>query len=157
MTQPTRKKKLIEPRLQIRFFALFLSLALVSILVQAIIQSYLLTRLASQVPNDGLQILDQAPALLSTSLLLSFVLVVPLSLAIGIYSTFPIFGPLYRVRTYLTDVLAGKVHGPCTMRDRDELKDLLVIVNEVSERIREATPPAAADGDDRESGERRAA
>jgi hypothetical protein len=51
-----RKRKLIEPRIQWRFALTFLTTAALSALVQAVVLSYLLERVADGLPNDGTEL-----------------------------------------------------------------------------------------------------
>ena len=51
-----RRKKLIEPRLQLRFSLIFLTSAALAALVQSITFSFLLMKIADRLPNDGLEL-----------------------------------------------------------------------------------------------------
>lgn len=130
-----RRKKLIEPRIQLRFGLLFLSLAMVAVLVQSIVIVNVIQQVARRLPNDGVELTSELPFILAGTTLLTLILLAPLSLVIGIRSTFPLVGPLYRFRAHLGELAAGRNPGPCRIRKTDELQDLCVLINEAMERI----------------------
>lgn len=132
-----RKRVLILPRLQWRLVAAFLSAACISTVVQMLLLNLALTRLADETPVARGPVLDAAPDILWTQILLTFGLMVPLVIAVGLLETFRIAGPLYRFEGYLKDVIAGRKPEPCTLRSDDELHDLCNLINA-------ATQPAIA-------------
>jgi signal transduction histidine kinase len=138
-----RKKKLIEPRIQIRFALTHITTSALAALVQAIIVSYLLMRIADGLPNDGMELKSQLPDILAGSLLVTVLLLVPLTLIVGISSSHKIVGPLYRFRQYLTKLRAGEKTEPCKIREDDELQDFCELLNAVTEPLRRAeeAPP----------------
>ena len=133
---PRRNKKLIEPRLQMRLAALFLGVACGAVLVQALVLSHALQNLAGRLPNDGALLVEEAPQALTTSLFVSFLLLAPLTVSVGILAMFRIVGPLYRFRVFLRDVAAGKQREACRIRKHDELHDLCALLNEVTAPLR---------------------
>jgi len=147
-----RRKKLIEPRLQLRFSLAFLSTALVLVMVQAITISFLLQRIADGLPNDGMLLQSKLPGILLASFVVTLVLLAPLSLAIGVRMTFPIVGPMYRFRVFLRQIVNGENPGPCRIREGDELQDFCALLNEATAPLREPaegpTSPQAHGQDD---------
>ena len=131
-----RKKKLIEPRLQLRFSLAFLSSALMLVLVQAIVIQFVLQRIAARLPHDGQLLQAEIPGALLISFAVAFLLLAPLSLAIGVRTTFPVLGPLYRFRIFLRQVADGTHPGPCRIRKTDELHDFCELLNEVTAPLR---------------------
>jgi hypothetical protein len=132
-----RSKKLIEPRIQIRFGLVFLAMAGVAALVQSTVMGYFLTGLASEMPTDGLKLRTSMPQVLGTSFLVTFCMLAPLMIIIGIRSTFKIVGPLYRFRVHLRGVLARQDSQPCRIRSDDELQDFCSLLNQVTAPLRE--------------------
>jgi len=132
-----RKKKLILPRLQLRLVAVFLCTACLTVQATAILVSFTLARLARELPNDGEALMGALPEFLWTNLLLGLCLLLPLTLGVGIVSTFKIAGPLYRFDKFLRDVRDGRQSEPCRLRRGDELQDLCTLLNEVTEPLRE--------------------
>ncbi len=135
-TPERRKKKLIEPRIQQRFLLLFLSTTALALLVQALVVSYLLLRVADRLPNDGIALKAELLGLLASSLTFTLLLLTPLTLAVGIASTHKIVGPLYRFRVYLNQLAGGERPAPCRIRKDDELQDFCELLNRVTEPLR---------------------
>lgn len=141
-SQERRKRKLIEPRIQKRFVLLFLSTTALALLVQAMVVSHMLLRMADRLPNDGVALKAQLLGLLASSLTITLLLLTPLTLAVGIASTHKVVGPLYRFRTYLTQLAQGERPAPCKIRQHDELQDFCALLNQATEPLRqgEAAP-----------------
>jgi hypothetical protein len=131
-----RRRILILPRLQFRLVAAFLSAACISTVVQMLLLNLALTSLANDQPTARGALLEATPDILRTQILLTFCLMAPLVIAVGLLETFRVAGPLYRIEQYLKDVVAGGHPEPCTLRADDELHDLCRLVNA-------ATQPAA--------------
>jgi len=131
-----RKKKLIEPRIQIRIALLHLTTSMLAALVQAVVVSYLLMRIADGLPNDGMELKSELPDILGSSLLVTVLLLVPLTMIVGISSSHRVVGPLYRFREYLTQLRAGQKPAPCKIRENDELQDFCELMNTVTEPLR---------------------
>ncbi|HVS17001.1 MAG TPA: hypothetical protein VMT18_00270 [Planctomycetota bacterium] len=124
-----RKRVLILPRLQWRLVAAFLSAACISTVVQMLLLNLALTRLADETPAARGAVLEAAPDILWTQILLTFGLMVPLVIAVGLLETLRVAGPVHRFEGYLKDVIAGRRPEPCTVRDEDELHDLCRLIN----------------------------
>lgn len=133
----TRKKKLINPGLQLRLVAIFLCSAALAVQAEAILITYTLTKLAEEMPNDGSVLLSQLPEFVRTNLLLTFALLAPLTLGVGIVATFRIAGPLYRFEQFLQAIKEGRQIEPCTIRKGDELHGFCTLLNEVTAPLRE--------------------
>jgi len=127
--QNQRKRKLIEPRIQLRFFLFFLSVSGLAVLIEGIVLNFVLQRVAHEIPTDGEAVLAQIPGALGFSMLVTFGLLAPLTLILGLQTTFPIVGPLHRIREYLGQIAAGERPGPCRIRQGDELQDLCEAIN----------------------------
>jgi hypothetical protein len=132
-----RKKKLINPRLQLRLVAIFLCAAGLAVQVEAILVALTLTRLAGGLPNDGSELMEQVPEFVRTNLLLTFLLLTPLMLGVGIVATFKIAGPLHRFDLFLRAVRDGHQVEPCQIRKGDELQEMCTLLNEVTAPLRE--------------------
>lgn len=131
-----RRKKLIEPRIQLRFVAAFACTAGLAVICQALVLSYLLISLASRAPNDQAFLLESIPRALGLGVLITGGLLLPLSIAVGVLTTFPVVGPLYRFRVFMNAVLAGEHPEPCRIRERDEMHEFCELLNEVTETVR---------------------
>ncbi|TDJ67419.1 MAG: methyl-accepting chemotaxis protein [Planctomycetota bacterium] len=136
MARTQRKRKLVEPRLQLEFCLLFLCITLCAVLVQTIVLNFTLAGLAGRVPHAGGRILAEIPRILGESLLLTLALLVPMALAIGVFSTFKIVGPIHRFKVFLEQVAAGERPRECRIRAGDELQDLCRLMNEATAPLR---------------------
>jgi hypothetical protein len=128
-----RRRVLIQPRLQLRIVLAFLSAACISTLVQVLLLSHSLSSLAESLPTEGNVVLEELPGILRSQVLLSFLLMAPLMLAVGVLETFRVVGPLYRIERYLRDVAAGTKPPPCKIRKGDELQELCNVVNQATQ------------------------
>lgn len=141
-----RRRILVLPRLQGRLVAAFLSAACISTVVQMLLLNLALTTLANEAPAARGPLLAATPDILRTQILLTFCLMVPLVIAVGLMETFRVAGPLYRIEQYLRDVVAGGHPEPCKLRADDELQDLCRLVNAATQPAARATevpaPPA---------------
>jgi hypothetical protein len=132
-----RKKKLINPRLQLRLVGIFLCAAGLAVQVEAILITLTLTRLAGGLPNDGSELMEQVPEFVRTNLMLTFLLLAPLMLGVGIVATFKIAGPLHHFEQFLRAVRDGQQVAPCQIRKGDELQEFCTLLNEVTAPLRE--------------------
>ena len=139
----SRKKKLINPGLQLRLVAIFLCSAALAVQAEAILITYTLTRLAEDMPNDGSVLLSQLPEFVRTNLLMTFALLAPLTLGVGIVATFRVAGPLYRFQQFLQAIKEGRQVEPCTIRKGDELHEFCVLLNDVTAPLRAKAQPTA--------------
>jgi hypothetical protein len=131
-----RKKKLINPGLQLRLVAIFLCAAALAVQAEAILITYMLTRLAERMPTDGSLLLAALPEFVRTNLLLTFAVLAPLTLVFGIVATYRIAGPLYRFEQFLRNVREGKQIEPCSLRKGDELQEICDLLNDVTRPLR---------------------
>jgi hypothetical protein len=131
-----RKKRLINPSMQLRLVAIFLCTAALAVQAEAILITYTLTRLAERMPTDGSLLLAELPEFVRTNLLLTFAMLAPMALGVGIVATFRIAGPLYRIEKFLRNMKEGKQIEPCTIRKGDELQELCSLLNDVTAPLR---------------------
>ena len=124
-----RIQKLNKAGLQVKLILAFLLVASVS----ALFQVYLLNRFAlvvsRKLPTDGDRMLSQLPEMLTTSLTLTFAVLVPGTFLVGLLITHRIAGPIHALERYIERHLAGEKQGPCTLRKGDELQELCELVN----------------------------
>ena len=132
-----RKKKLINPRLQLRLIGIFLCAACLAVQVEAILITLTLSRLSRTLPTDGPALLEQVPEFVRTNLILTFLLLTPVMLGVGIVATFKIAGPLHNFEQFLRNVRDGKQVEPCQIRKGDELQSMCTLLNEVTAPLRE--------------------
>ncbi|MBN2490552.1 MAG: hypothetical protein JXQ29_06865 [Planctomycetes bacterium] len=143
MKKTRRSQKLIEPRLQLKFAAVFLTTAAAVVLAQGFGLFFTLDRLAQNLPNDGHIVQMEVASVIQRNCLITLALVAPLSLLVGVLTMFRLVGPLYRFRVYLRQLAGGVDPGPCRIREGDELHDLCKLLNEATEPLREANAQAS--------------
>jgi hypothetical protein len=135
-----RKRLLILPRLQWRLVAAFLSAACISTVVQMLLLNLALTRLADEAPIARGPVLEATPDILWTQILLTFGLMVPLVISVGLLETLRVAGPLHKFEQYLREIVAGGRPAPCELRQEDELQELCGLINAATQP---AVQPAA--------------
>jgi len=139
-----RRIKLIKPRLQLRLVGIFFGLSCLGGLIQVLHLSMRLTGLASSLPSGGNYLLAQLPSLPIEIFLVSFFLLFPLTMAVGVLCTFRIAGPVYHFEKFLRDVAIGEESRECKLRDGDQLKELCSLINAATQEARERNASAQA-------------
>ena len=134
-----RRRKLIKPRLQLKMIGVFLGISALGFLLQAILMSWRLTNLAADLPAGGEVLQVAAPRLLVETLLLSFAILLPLTLAIGTLVTFRVAGPVYRFEQHLGRIVRGEAVDACRIRKHDEFQELCTVLNEAVDSLRAAS------------------
>jgi len=145
-----RRTKLIKPRFQLKLVGVFVGLSALGFLLQSLHVGLRLSELAAEVPEGGPYLMAVMPELPLEILAVSFGMLLPLIIAVGIMVTFRVAGPLYRFEQYLRDVRDGREIRPCRLRDGDDLQELCELINQVTEPLRvrnanereSAVPPA---------------
>ena len=132
-----RRIKLIKPRLQMKLVGVFVGLSGLGFLLQSLHVGLRLSELASSVPEGGTYLMAVMPELPLEILLVSFGMLLPLTIAVGILVTFRIAGPVYRFEKYLSQVINGEEVGPCRIRDGDEFQELCDLINQATAPLRE--------------------
>jgi hypothetical protein len=127
-----RKKHLIKPRLQLLFSLVFLATSGVYVVMQAIFTFAMVTRLQDRFPAEANLLVPEIVGVLKTNVAITFAVLVPLTLMVGVLATFRIAGPLHRFEVYLKAVLRGEDPGECHLRQEDELKELARLITEAT-------------------------
>jgi hypothetical protein len=130
--QHSRKKKWIHPELQLGLLVLIGAAAVVAVAVQSVVFARAMGLLAKSLPNDAAEVAFQLPGLILRTAVGTLLLLTPTLYFLGLGLTFRIFGPVYRFRTFLRSVQAGEQVDECRLREGDRLKDLCVLLNEVT-------------------------
>jgi len=141
-----RRIKLIKPRLQLKLIGVFVGLSGLGFLMQSLHVGLRLSELAANVPEGGPYLMAVMPELPLEILAVSFGMLLPLTVAIGVMVTFRLAGPIYRFEKYLREVHEGTEIRPCRLRKGDELQELCDVINQVTEPLRMAN----ANGDSEE-------
>ena len=120
-----RKVRIIKPGLQLKLCLVFLGVGITCILMQFTLLSETLSRIAMQNPDHSVNLAGSIYQALWRHLFITFALLVPLTLAIGIMVTHRVAGPIYRFENYLKSIACGENPGPCSIRKGDELQPCL--------------------------------
>lgn len=151
----TRRTRLVDPRLQSKFILAFACVAGCCVLLQAVSAVLSLHALADRLPFDGPIVLSELGRTTFAGLVVSFLLLVPLSVAVATILTHRVAGPLYRMRLFLEAVERGERPEDCRIRTGDELQDFCALINRATAPLRQPeadegspalteSPPAAA-------------
>lgn len=138
-TWQKRKRRLINPRLQLRLSIVFLCIACSAVLVEGMVLYRSFAKLSTEMGADRDVLLGSLPGIFVKGILLTLLLTIPATLAIGTLTTHRIAGPLYRFGNFLKQVMAGEHSAPCRIRKGDELQELCDTLNEVTEPWRNGT------------------
>jgi len=150
-TRYRRRIKLIKPSLQLRLVGIFFGLTCLGGLIQVLHLAMRLSQLASSMPEGGNYLLMQLPGLPLEIFLVSFFLLLPLTMVVGVMCTFRIAGPLYRLEKFMREVQDGSQSEECRLRKGDQLKELCGLVNNVTAEARARNAQRSEPGEQRES------
>jgi signal peptidase II len=131
-----RLRKWVKPRLQLKLIGSFLALSFVAVVLQFMLFSTNVMRLAKHLPFAEDYTETLVGDMLRDTMLIAIAVLIPLSLLVGGLVTHRIAGPVYRFERYLEEVAAGTQIGPCKIRERDELHELCTAINRATESIR---------------------
>jgi hypothetical protein len=129
MIQNKRRQKLIQPALQMRLILTFLGVALIGLVLQFILFAATVSALAEELPQDGPLLLERIPSYTLAVLGITVCVVLPLTITVGILTTFRIAGPLYRFDQHLKAVARGEDPGECRIRKGDQLQEFCATLN----------------------------
>lgn len=135
-----RRRKLVKPGVQLALSGIFAGVSILSLLLQSLLFSSMLAHTAERMPVGGDYLIDLMPGLLLRSVLFSFGIVLPLTIAVGVLATFRIAGPIHRFEMYLKGVIQGAQLGPCKIRKGDAFDDLCTLINDATEPLRRREP-----------------
>lgn len=136
-----RKKRLIQPRLQLRLILSFLGLSMLGLSLQFLLLAAMLMNFAAELPEDGTLLVQELPRMLGWVLALSLGICLPLTVCVGILVTFRIAGPLYRFEKHFEAIARGENPGECRLRRGDQLQGLCAVINRAVERMRSDAAP----------------
>ena len=139
-----RSKKLVNSGLQLRLIGAFGGLAAMACMFQVyLVHSTLMPVISA---SDGPP--AELYGVLISNVVLTFAVLFPLMLVVGILITHRVAGPIYRFEQHLGAIARGENPGVCRIRKGDELQSLCTAIN--------AAMPAMVDKTDA-SDERQAA
>tara|TARA_R110002072_G_scaffold223725_3_gene380782 strand:+ start:5434 stop:5877 length:444 start_codon:yes stop_codon:yes gene_type:complete len=141
-----RSKKLVNSGLQLRLIGAFGGVAAMACMFQVyLVHSTLMPVISA---SDGPPDTAELYGVLISNVVLTFAVLFPLMLVVGILITHRVAGPIYRFEQHLGAIARGENPGVCRIRKGDELQSLCTAIN--------AAMPAMVDKTDA-SDERQAA
>lgn len=129
MSKHKRRIQLIKPTLQLRLTLVFVALGAIGLVLQLLFFTSRLAELAAYLPQDGEMFATEVDGILLEGLLVSALVFLPLTFAVGILTTFRIAGPIYRFEMTLKQILKGERPGPIRLRKGDQLLDFCELLN----------------------------
>lgn len=132
MAKFKRRIKLVDPKLQIQLTMTFVGLSALGLVMQFILFQSSLSQLSAELPNDGNQVMEAVNGILPGVFGITMLVILPLTYAVGVLSTFRIAGPVYRLKLFLREIREKGYEEPCRLRDGDKLQDL---ADEISETV----------------------
>ena len=147
-----RRIKLIVPSLQFRLIGAFAGIATLALLAEYVVMAARLSSFANTMPAGGSHLVSELPGLVLEMLAVSFGILLPAIIGIGILVTFRVAGPVHRFQEHLRAVARGEDPGPCRIRKTDYLHELCGLINEALERVQ-----SEDNSDSEDEGRKRAA
>ncbi len=133
-----RKKKLIDSTLQLRLIAAFLCISCITSLFQVILLNRSLLEMSRNLSKESQVVLAEVPTILLTNVMVTLLILVPLSFAVGILVTHRVAGPAWRLKHYLDEIIeTGRVDQPVKLRQADEFQNLAQSLNRALARLTE--------------------
>ena len=130
-----RPVRLLFPELQRNLVLLLLLSSGVSVILHVTVSAWTLTRLIANAPNDAEQLLGSIPGILVSDIAITLLVALPLFSFLGLLASMPLFGALYRFRSFLEGVRGGKAE-PCQLRQGDPLQEMCALLNDVTAPLR---------------------
>ena len=130
-----RLRKLIRNDVQLKLTLYFTLLTMFGMVFQFLLLLSNMSKLAGEpgtLASPDEIVFDAA----SATLWMSFAIVLPICIVIGVLTTFRIAGPIYRFSKFLEQVREGRHPERCVLRKTDELQDLCALLNDVTAPLR---------------------
>lgn len=150
-----RRRKLIQPGLQLRISGIFVGLVTLLLLLQFALINATVHQVANELPHDGAVLLGESNPIAMRVIGISALVFVPLTLLVGVLSSFRIAGPIFRMKRFLESVKNGESPADFRLRKGDELHEFAQLVVDATRPLR--TESSAPDDADEEEGGKKAA
>ena len=136
MSNPYRKKKLINLQLQLKLIGTFTAISCFAALAQVVLLSQSMISLSEELGDASAEFRKRLPEVLASDVGWTLGFLIPFMLLVGVHITHKVAGPVYRIDCYLGEVAEkGEVTIPCRVRDEDEMQLLVRSVNAAFERL----------------------
>ncbi|MCE9596321.1 MAG: hypothetical protein K8S98_19180 [Planctomycetes bacterium] len=131
-----RRFRIVRPTLQLSLILSFIGVSTLALLLQYTLFVRVALSIAADRAEGNVPQLDAVGGDLMKVLAVSFVVMLPLTLLVGILVTHKFAGPIYRFEVYLKQVIAGEKPADCRLRKGDELQSLCDLINTATEPLR---------------------
>ena len=139
-THQPRRKKLVQPGLQLKVSAWTLCLITATLVIQFLFTLRLFAKIALDLPGNPETHFDEFSRQALHLLAISLGVVLPLTTFVGVLATFRLVGPLKRMQSFLAAMHRGERPADFQLRKGDHLQDLCALLNEVTRPLRTAVP-----------------
>lgn len=143
-----RIRKLIDPSLQLKLTTWFLATTAVGLLFQFLLITNQLSVLALDLPGEPTKNYEALARATRNTFFLSMLVILPLTLGVGILTTFKFVGPVYRFKEFLTRIANGEKPADCVIRKGDEMQDFCRLLNEATAPMRRSAEDGDGDGEE---------
>lgn len=150
MAKFRRSQKLPKRRLQLKLTFIFVGLSALGLVMQYLLFMSSVSNAALELPNDSAILMDGLNGMLIKILLVTALIVLPITLIVGILTTFKIAGPIYRFERFLESISRGERPPDCSLRKGDDLVEFCDLLNRATAPLRaqdsagDTGPPVAA-------------
>ena len=134
-----RKKKLIQPKFQLKIAFACLGIAVMSALVLTVLINQVVLDFSDKGWIDSAKVESEWMGVVMTKLLIALAILTPMTLALGVILMHRVAGPIYRFQQFIRAVGRGEHPQECRLRQGDELTDLCDLLNQFTAPIREGT------------------
>lgn len=131
-----RIRKLVDPSLQLRLALWFLATAGVGLVFQYLLITDEVSSLVLDLPGDTAKNYQAFLEATRNTLVMSLLVILPLTLGVAILTTFQLAGPVYRFQEFLKRIASGEKPADCVIRKGDELHELCRLLNDVTRPLR---------------------
>ena len=141
-----RSKKLVNSGLQLRLIGAFGGVAAMACMFQVyLVHSTLMPVISA---SDGPPDTAELYGVLISNVVLTFAVLFPLMLVVGILITHRVAGPIYRFEQHLGAIARGENPGVCRIRKGDELQGLCDSINAAMHNLVAQTDASETDETD---------
>jgi polyferredoxin len=143
MRDQRRFLRIVLPRIQLRLILAFGALAALALLLQHLLFLRVVSGLLSTLPDDGGTLISDVQVLLWRSMAIAAGVLLPVTLLVAVLVTRRWCGPLYRMQTFLREIVGGKNPQDCRLRTGDELIEFCALLNQATRPARGAARESA--------------
>ncbi len=146
-----RRSRLPNKNLQLRLTGLFVGMSAVGLATQHCLSMLALRSAVRSVPNVPEEFVTSLTSSLAGYAALTALVLFPLTIAVGVFATFRIAGPVYRIEQHLLSLSRGEDPGTCRVREGDEFQNVVDALNAAMEKLDVGESAATLSPDDRET------